>query len=236
MAAAAACSPARREAPMPRSTAPSSGNFALHVEGLLVGGAQRRRDAVHRQLHLAPLQPFLQFGLGVLGGRGHGGIDLDVLEQAAHQRLGGGVAGVQVHGADHGLQRIGQDRGPPAAAGARLALAQPNDVRQAQADGELVQGFLLDQVGAHARQVAFGQGLQAVVQQRGNGQVEHGIAQEFQPLVVVGREAAVRQRPRQQLRVGELVLQARLQCDEPAIHACLDYRVFLDCPAYFSSR
>jgi hypothetical protein len=42
--------------------------------------------------------------------------------------------------------------------GARLAIAQPNDFRQIQANGELVQRFLFDQIGAHTGQITFRQG------------------------------------------------------------------------------
>src|SRR6185369_12337119 len=85
--------------------------------------------------------------------------------------------------------------------------------------GELVQRLLLDQIGPHSGQLPFGQSLQPVVQERRNGEIEDRIAQEFEPLVVVGREAAMRQRPRQQLAFAELVLQTRLQRYEPSVNA-----------------
>jgi hypothetical protein len=61
-----------------------------------------------------------------------------------------------------------------------------------------VQGVLLDQVGAHAGEVTFRQLAQPLKQQVGHRQVEDGIAQELQALVVIGRKAAVRQRTQQQ--------------------------------------
>jgi hypothetical protein len=52
-----------------------------------------------------------------------------------------------------------------------------------------------------ARQIAFRQRAQAFVEQVGNGQVEHRIAQKLQALVVIGRETAMGERLDEQLRV-----------------------------------
>jgi hypothetical protein len=82
-----------------------------------------------------------------------------------HPRTGGApaprrqVAGVKVDRADHRLERVGQDRRPLAAAGAGLALAQPQHGRQAQPDRQLEQGVLLDEVGAHADRSPSGKAL-----------------------------------------------------------------------------
>jgi len=97
------------------------------------------------------------------------------------------------------------------AAGARLAFAQAEHQRDLQRLGQAVQRVLLDQIGPHARQLAFAQAAKRAVQHVGNGQVQHGIAEEFEPLVVVRREAAVRQRPLQQRGLRKVVPQPRLQ-------------------------
>ncbi len=98
-----------------------------------------------------------------------------------------------------------------------------------------MQRVLLDQVGPHARQVAFGQSRQAHVEQVRDRQVQHRVAEKFQALVVVGREAAMRERELQQPRIGEGVLEARLQRDEAALHL-LGARVQRDWPWYLSSQ
>lgn len=74
-----------------------------------------------------------------------------------------------------------------------------------------MQGVLLDQIGPHPGQVALGQLRQSLVEQVGDCEVEHRIAQEFESFVVIGREAAVRQCTLQQPRVGKGMLEARLQ-------------------------
>jgi hypothetical protein len=211
------------------------GHFALDIESLLVRGAQCGGHAVHRQLHFVTLQPFLQFGLRILGRGFHARVDFHRLVQPVHQRLGGGKAGVEVDRADQRLERIGQDRRPVRAAGAGLALAQLEQRRQRQPHSQAVQGVLLDQVGPHARQVALGQGRQADVQQVRNRQVQHRVAEKLQALVVVGRKAAVRERELEQPRVGEGVLETRLQRDEAAVHL-FERRVQRDSPLYLRVR
>jgi hypothetical protein len=97
-----------------------------------------------------------------------------------------------------------------------------------------VQAVLAHEVGAHAREVAFVAVGQAFVEQARDRQAQHGIAQEFQPLVVLGAPAAVRERTPQQLGPREGVAQALLQglqrrC-EPRIDAA-----YLDRPSYLMS-
>jgi hypothetical protein len=75
-----------------------------------------------------------------------------------------------------------------------------------------VQAVLAHQVRAHARQVALvGAGESARTAGR-DRQAQHRVAEELEPLVVVGAEAAVRQRALQQaLGSREAVAQPLLQ-------------------------
>jgi hypothetical protein len=84
-------------------------------------------------------------------------------------------------------------------------------LRQFQLLGDLVQGLLLDQVGAQARQVAFGQVVEAFVQDRGDDAVQDRIAEEFEALVMQTAVATVGQRLLQQAGFPERVTQASLQ-------------------------
>ena len=72
--------------------------------------------------------------------------------------------------------------------GFRLTFAQAQYIGNLQAQRQLVQGVLLDEVGAHARQVPLRQIAEPLVQQARDGEVEHGIAQKFQPFIVIGRK------------------------------------------------
>ena len=140
------------------------------------GGADH---GVFGQRELAPLQPLLQLGLGVFAHGLHVGLDVDLGEQAFNQGLCVLVAAVQVDRANDGFERIGEDRRAVLPARAHLALAQPHHGRQIQFFGQLVQRVLLDQVGPHPRQVAFGQIGQLGVQQVGHRQVEHRVTQKL---------------------------------------------------------
>jgi len=74
-----------------------------------------------------------------------------------------------------------------------LTLAQSKHVGQTQANRQLVQGILLDQVGTHTGQVALRQLAQLFIEQASHRQVQDGIAQKLDAFVVVGRKAAVRE-------------------------------------------
>lgn len=64
-----------------------------------------------------------------------------------------------------------------------------------------MQALLPDQIRANARKIAFGRLLQPPEQQTGHGQIEHRIPEEFEPLVMVGRKTAVRQRLLQKMGI-----------------------------------
>ena len=78
-----------------------------------------------------------------------------------------------------------------------------------------MQGVLLHQVRAHARQVAFRQMGQALKEQVGHREIEHRVAQELQALVVIRRKAAMGQRTLKESRVTEPHGQSALQGLEP---------------------
>ena len=82
-----------------------------------------------------------------------------------------------------------------------------------------MQAVLADQVGADAGEVAFVGAGEALEQQARDDQAQDGVAEELEPLVVVGAEAAMGQGPLQERRVGEAVADALLQGDEAGIHA-----------------
>ena len=128
-------------------------------------------------------------------------------------------AAVEERRADQRLERVGEDRGAQRAAAARLAFAEAKQLRQAELERGAVQAVLADEVGAHARQVAFVGVAEAIEQQARDDEAEHGVAEKFEPLVVVGAEAAMGQRALQEAGIGEAVADALLQCDETGIHA-----------------
>ena len=129
-------------------------------------------------------------------------------EASTHDHAAGGVeAGVQEHGAEQGFDRVGQDRWPAKTAALQFAFAQAQVLGQLQALGDVRQRSLLDQVGAQARQIALVDLRVTLEQHRRDDEVEHGIPEELQALVVARPMAAVGQRLFKQCWVTEVVIQ-----------------------------
>ena len=91
-------------------------------------------------------------------------------------------------------------------AGAHFAFTQSDHTGQAEFHGQFVQRVLLNQVGAHPRQIAFGLILQCAVEHAGDSQIQHRVAEKLQPFVVRRAETAMRQRQCQQAGVAEYML------------------------------
>ena len=102
-----------------------------------------------------------------------------------HQTLCGRETGVQINGSDDGFQRISQYGRPFLSSRTGLALAQTNDVWQAQLDRQAMQCVLLDQIGTHAGQIAFGQCAQTLKQQVSHRQVQYRIPKELESFIVI---------------------------------------------------
>ncbi|MPN04782.1 hypothetical protein SDC9_152029 [bioreactor metagenome] len=141
------------------------------------------------------------------------GVDVHALEEVVDDFLACGKAGIEVDGTDQRLHGIGQDGRALLATGLGFALTQAQQIRQLQLQRNLVQRAFLDEIGPNTREIAFGHGSQLGIEQAGDGQTEHRVAQKLQSLVVVGRKAAVRDGTLQQRRVGKLMLQPLLQSD-----------------------
>ncbi len=97
-------------------------------------------------------------------------------------------------------------------AAAQFAFGHAQHLGQAEHQRRTVQAVLAHEVGAHAGEVAFVAAGEALVEQGRHGQAEHGVPQELEPLVVLGAEAAVRERVQQQRLSRKCVTDASLQC------------------------
>ena len=148
------------------------------------------------------------------------GVGDDLAEQALHQRARRSkppsrkVAPIRASSASARID------GALRAAAARLAFGQAQHVGQAELQRGAVQAVFAHEVGAHAREVAFVGAAEALEQEARDRQVEHRVAEELEALVVVGAEAAVRERAVQQRLFREAVAEALLQGVEAGIHAC----------------
>src|SRR5271157_4280775 len=147
---------------------------------------------------------------------------LDRLPQLTEHQLTGGLpAGVEVHGPEDGLERVGQDGRLGAAARALLAPSEEEDVPDAQSPGHLGQDTGVDHGGADLGQLALGEVGEALVGVAGHDQTQHGVAQELEALV--GRRAAlllpapapVREGVLKEAQVAEGMAKSLGQCGRP---------------------
>lgn len=110
-------------------------------------------------------------------------------------------AGIQIDGADDGLKRIGKDGGAPPAAAFEFAPAQYDLIGQPDLAADLGQLFPLDQGGPEPGQFALARLRETLVQGIGDNKTQQGVAEVFQPFVIVPASAAVRQGLLQQATV-----------------------------------
>ncbi len=98
---------------------------------------------------------------------------------------------LQVDGTEKRFGGIGQDGFAPEPARAQLATAQPQHRPDADGRTDAGQWPGADELRAQSAQCALAGGRKAVEQFLGHHHAQHGVAEEFQPLVVVVVEAAV---------------------------------------------
>ena len=111
------------------------------------------------------------------------------------------------------------------AAAAGFAIGQAHDFGQPECKRQAVQAVFAHEVGTHARQVAFVAARESVIEQARDGQAQHRVTQELEPLVVVGAMAAVGQRPLKQRDGSKTVSQALLQRQQIGIQKlCIPFR------------
>ncbi|VWC28950.1 hypothetical protein BME24068_06262 [Burkholderia metallica] len=131
--------------------------------------------------------------------------------EALDDPLGGFEAAIEEHGPDDGFERVREDRWPAEPAAAQFALAQPQPVRDIQGLSNFVQRLLFDEIGAHARQVAFVQLAETLEQKGGHRAIQNGIAEKLEPFVVRGTVTTMGQSLAQQFRIAKFVAQPAFQ-------------------------
>ena len=174
-------------------------------------GARTVDDTIFGQGQAARLQGFLQACLGILELLGIGQCLDGYGEQAPEQFVGRGIARVEVHGADHGLEDIGQRGTALETAAPLLARAHGKQIPEIQFTRHPGQCPAIDQGRAHARKVTLVQFWTSPVKHLGDRQADHGIAQEFESLVMNTAGAAMPQPLFSPGRILELVCQSSFQ-------------------------
>src|SRR5439155_3014576 len=100
----------------------------------------------------------------------------------------GVVSGVQEHGTEDGLERVGQQRLQAPAAALGDAFAQVEVAAEIKLLRQLGQGVRVDHRGAGLGQLALGRAGVMLVEILGGDQLEDGVAEILEPLVVARRD------------------------------------------------
>ena len=87
------------------------------------------------------------------------------------------------------------------------------ELPRSSAAREARQRLAVDEARADPRQLAFGDLREAPVQDRRDGAIQYGVADELEALVMIGAEAAVRERLQEQLRTAEVVAEPAAERD-----------------------
>src|ERR1019366_2937530 len=210
----------------------SAGRLGGNLLGVLLGATLPRTEALASNVHRGQVPPTMigSESLQVVPGNAepepHGLLLQPALvirlARLAHSRrdprhqhredqLTGGVeAGIEVHGTDHGLHGVGQDRDLGAATRGVLALAESEVLGDAQLDGHLGQDVGVHHGGPDLGQHPVGQFRVDAEGVLGHDQSEDGAPQVLEPLVggrasVLGAPGPVGQRLSEQLGTGEPV-------------------------------
>ena len=129
-----------------------------------------------------PLQPLLQFALGIVVAAGRQSRRDFVGKPRGENRPDGGGAAVAPQRAQHRFEGIGQQRIPVAPALPRFAAPQQHEPAQIQAARHPRQRRRVRQAAAHLGQLALPPIGPVFHQPFGGDGAQHRVAQEFQPL------------------------------------------------------
>lgn len=192
-----------------------------------VGGAGFGKAAVKGRMIALGLEFFLETALGVGGGSlagfagetGDGGF-----EQAEDDGARAGPASFKEDGAEDGLDGIGEDGAALAALAVFLTTAEDEVIAQAEAERDGLEMMAIDELGAERGEAAFGQGGEAAVEFLGDGELEDGVAEKLEALVVgemlalFVAEGGVGERLAEKLGVGKDVAETALKLIQIGAH------------------
>jgi len=173
-------------------------DLASHLETLLMSGAGSFQKLIAWQRLLPPLQPLLQtcfwifLKLAWLKRRQQRGIEL------VDNSLGNQKSGIKIDGTEQRFKGIGQDGRTKRPAAFQFPLTKTQGAANTQAKRQLVQGFLIDQVGAQPGKIPLGEVGKAVVQGGSYRTIKNPVAEEFKAFVIRRAETAMGQRGPQQ--------------------------------------
>src|SRR5947209_3497089 len=156
--------------------------------------------AIGRRGEAPPLRPFLQLGLRIAQRprrRQHA-----LAPQPLDQSRRGRVAAIDEHRADQRLAYIGESRHAPAPARIGFRAAEPERRTEIERARYVRAGLAPHQVGEPARQLAFIALRERAIEHVRNGEAEHMVTEEFEPLIAAA--ATLLRRSRRNMRQGTI--------------------------------
>ena len=163
------------------------------------------------------MEHFLQLAFRiVLGGFAGEGAKV-VAGHAENEAADGFQIAVEIHGADQGLEGIGQSGGALASATGLLPATQHEVVAETKGRGVLFQALARDETGAEFGELSFAEGREKAVEVVGDDELQDRVAEELEALVVemegfaFERQAGVGEGLGEEEGVTELVADVPLQ-------------------------
>lgn len=191
------------------TAAPATEFLILEVDGGVVGavvvGAFRGEFAVFgSEAVMLRLGPFLELAFGVAGFFGVAGIK-GVFKDVADGCAGLIDAAVEVDCSDDGFEGVFEHTVAVVGVVLALGFADAEGVGEPDVACEFCEGFTVDDLGAHTVEGAFVLFWFIAEEVFGDDEVEDGVAEEFEALVISrgGFEAGVREGLFQKIRVLE---------------------------------
>ena len=191
-----------------------------------VGGPRFRKTAIDRRLLALGLKFFLEIALGI----GFRSVIFTAecrqrgLEQTQNDRARAFPARLGIDRAKDRLDRIGQNGTALPALAVFLAAPENEMFPQAEFLGHALEVMPVHESCPQHGQPALGQLREAAIELRGDGQLQHRIAEKFEPLVVrkplplFMTEGCVSQRLTQQVAIGKRMAETFLKLFETRTH------------------
>ncbi len=165
--------------------------LGLDLERLRMVGPVLRHDPVPRRDPEAALRQLLELRLPVPVQGSRGGAVEGLAEEAIHHHQHRLEAAAEEDRRDHRLHRVREERRLLPATGELLAAPDPQERAEIEGPRHLGEPLLVHHRGAHLRELALARGGEALHEPVGHGEVDDGVAEELEPLVVGDRLAPV---------------------------------------------
>ena len=173
-----------------------------------------------RRFRRAGLKKFLKFALGIFKNRNVAQRAERATEFAQDEFARGIESTVEKNRADNSLERVGQRGRALASAVQFLAAAENEMLAEGKHPAMYGQGAAVDKLGAGLGKRAFVEARKLFVKLARQHELQHGIAEKFQPLVVqdgssqLMRHGRMRERQTKLVFVTEVVTEADLEGGE----------------------